>query len=62
MSLFIFTKAIFEGKQIKLYNKGDMVRDFTYIDDVTEAIFKLVNISTTKIMILRIILKFSILV
>ena len=47
MSLFIFTKAIFEGKQIKLYNKGDMVRDFTYIDDVTEAIFKLVNINIT---------------
>ena len=46
MSLFIFTKAIFEGEQIKLYNKGDMVRDFTYIDDVTEAILKLVNIST----------------
>ena len=41
MSLFIFTKAIFEGKQIEIYNKGDMVRDFTYVDDVTEAIIKL---------------------
>jgi UDP-glucuronate 4-epimerase len=34
MAAYIFTKAIFEGKPIQLFNKGDMRRDFTYIDDI----------------------------
>ena len=34
MALFKFTKAILEGKEIKVFNKGDMLRDFTYIDDI----------------------------
>ena len=41
MALFIFTKAIFLGEQIDLYNNGNMRRDFTYIDDICEAIIKL---------------------
>lgn len=38
MALFIFTKSIIEGKPIKLFNMGKMVRDFTYIDDITKAL------------------------
>jgi UDP-glucuronate 4-epimerase len=36
MALFIFTKAILEGKPIEVYNHGNMQRDFTYIDDIVE--------------------------
>ena len=43
MSLFKFTKLISEGKKIDLYNNGDHVRDFTYIDDVISSIVKLLN-------------------
>lgn len=43
MSLFLFTKAIFESKVVKLFNKGDHVRDFTYIDDVVNSITKIVS-------------------
>ena len=42
MALFKFTKNIIEGKKINLFNKGNHIRDFTYIDDIVEAIFKLV--------------------
>ena len=42
MALFIFTKAIFEGRAIPLYNEGRMKRDFTYIDDVAEAVVRCV--------------------
>lgn len=38
MSAYIFTKAIFEGKPIHVFNKGDMQRDFTYIDDIVAGI------------------------
>ena len=41
MALFIFTKNILEGKAIKVFNHGDMRRDFTYVDDVVEGIYKL---------------------
>ncbi|MDC3141163.1 NAD-dependent epimerase/dehydratase family protein [Alphaproteobacteria bacterium] len=43
MALFLFTKAILEGKSIKIFNNGEMVRDFTYIDDVVESIYRLVR-------------------
>ena len=43
MALFIFTRAILEGKPIRLFNGGDMLRDFTYIDDITEAVVKIVE-------------------
>ena len=43
MAIFLFTKAIVEGVPIKLFNNGDMLRDFTYIDDVTQAIARLIG-------------------
>jgi UDP-glucuronate 4-epimerase len=42
MALFIFTKAILEGKPIDIYNEGKMKRDFTYVDDIVESISRLV--------------------
>ncbi len=41
MALFIFTKAILEGKPIPLFNGGDMRRDFTYISDIVTGLVKL---------------------
>jgi UDP-glucuronate 4-epimerase len=41
MALFIFTKAILEGKAIDVYNNGKMKRDFTYVDDIVEGIARL---------------------
>jgi UDP-glucuronate 4-epimerase len=40
MALFLFTKAILEGKPIEIYNHGKMIRDFTYIDDIVEGIVR----------------------
>lgn len=42
MALFLFTKAILEGKPIDVYNNGNMKRDFTYIDDIVEGITRLI--------------------
>ena len=39
MAPMIFAKSIIEGKEINIFNYGDMVRDFTYIDDIVDAIF-----------------------
>ncbi|TNV13801.1 NAD-dependent epimerase [Buttiauxella sp. B2] len=44
MALFKFTRAIVEGKSIDVYNHGEMRRDFTYIDDIAEAIVRLQNV------------------
>ena len=38
MSAYLFTKAIFEGRPIRVFNRGDMRRDFTYIDDVVSGV------------------------
>jgi UDP-glucuronate 4-epimerase len=38
MSAFIFTKAIFEGRPIRIFNHGDMRRDFTFIDDIVAGV------------------------
>ncbi|MCZ2258636.1 NAD-dependent epimerase [Sporosarcina sp. G11-34] len=43
MALFKFTKNIIEGKPIDVYNNGDMMRDFTFVDDIVEAISRLVE-------------------
>jgi len=40
MAMFIFTKAIFEGRPIQVFNHGNMQRDFTYIDDIVDGIVK----------------------
>jgi UDP-glucuronate 4-epimerase len=42
MALFIFTKAMIEGKTIDVYNFGKMSRDFTYVDDIVEGITRLI--------------------
>ncbi len=42
MALFIFTKAILEGKPVDIYNFGKMKRDFTYVDDIVQGIVRLV--------------------
>ncbi len=41
MALFLFTKAILAGKTIDVFNYGKMRRDFTYVDDIVEGIFRL---------------------
>jgi len=38
MAIFLFTKAISEGKSINVFNNGEMLRDFTYIDDIVNGI------------------------
>jgi UDP-glucuronate 4-epimerase len=38
MAAYLFTKAIFAGEPIKLFNRGDMRRDFTYIDDIVAGV------------------------
>lgn len=43
MALFIFTKAIMEGRPIEIFNNGLMSRDFTYIDDIIEGIVRLID-------------------
>ena len=48
MSLFKFTKSIYENKKIELYNNGNHIRDFTYISDVVEAILKILNLNNKK--------------
>ena len=47
MALFKFTKSIIEGKPIDVFNKGDMSRDFTYIDDLVTGICLLVDTRPT---------------
>lgn len=42
MALFLFTKAIIDGKPIDVFNNGKMRRDFTYVDDIVESIARLV--------------------
>jgi UDP-glucuronate 4-epimerase len=43
MAMWLFTAAIMEGRPIKLFNKGQMRRDFTYVDDVVESVVRLVD-------------------
>jgi UDP-glucuronate 4-epimerase len=43
MALFKFTKAIIQNKKIDVYNRGNMYRDFTYIDDIVEGVCSLIN-------------------
>jgi UDP-glucuronate 4-epimerase len=42
MAYYKFTTAILRGEAIKLYNNGDMARDFTYIDDIIEGVVRLI--------------------
>jgi UDP-glucuronate 4-epimerase len=43
MAMWLFTAAILAGKPIRLFNNGDMRRDFTYVDDVVESVVRLVE-------------------
>ncbi|MFD1861991.1 NAD-dependent epimerase [Planococcus chinensis] len=43
MALFMFTKNIIEGKPINVYNNGEMMRDFTFVDDIVESISRLIE-------------------
>lgn len=43
MALFLFTKAIIEGKPIEVFNHGNMVRDFTYVDDIVQGLTRVVD-------------------
>jgi UDP-glucuronate 4-epimerase len=43
MSYFLFTKAILAGEPIQVFNYGEMERDFTYVDDIVEAIVRLID-------------------
>ncbi len=44
MALFKFTRAMLAGEQIDVYNRGQMSRDFTYIDDIAEAIVRIQDV------------------
>ena len=43
MALFLFTKAILEGRTIDVFNHGQMIRDFTYIDDIAEGVVRVLD-------------------
>ncbi len=47
MALFLFTKAIVEDKPINVFNYGKMLRDFTYIDDIIEGVYRVMNNTAT---------------
>lgn len=47
MALFLFAKAILEGRAIDIYNHGKMVRDFTYIDDIVEGVVRVADKTAT---------------
>ncbi len=43
MALFLFTKAILEGRPIEVFNHGQMRRDFTYVDDIVEGVIRVLD-------------------
>ena len=43
MALFLFTKAILEGRPIDVFNYGKMQRDFTYVDDIVEGVIRVMD-------------------
>jgi UDP-glucuronate 4-epimerase len=43
MAMFLFTKAIIDGKPIQVFNNGNMERDFTYVDDIVDGVVRVVN-------------------
>jgi UDP-glucuronate 4-epimerase len=43
MALFLFTKAILDGRPIDVFNHGNMTRDFTYIDDIVEGVVRVLD-------------------
>ncbi len=47
MALFLFTRAIMAGEPIKVFNKGQMQRDFTYVDDIVEGVVRVTDKTAT---------------
>ena len=47
MALFLFTKAISNDEPIKIFNKGNMRRDFTYVDDIVEGVIRVIDSSAS---------------
>ena len=47
MALFLFTKGILAGEPIPVFNEGQMVRDFTYIDDIAEGVVRALDTTAT---------------
>lgn len=45
MAPYLFTQAVYQGQPIKLFNGGDLWRDFTYIDDIVEAVVRLIPVA-----------------
>jgi UDP-glucuronate 4-epimerase len=43
MALFLFTKAILAGEHINIFNNGNMIRDFTFIDDIVEGVIRVAD-------------------
>ena len=43
MALFLFTKAMLKGEPIQIFNNGEMVRDFTFVDDIVESMIRLIH-------------------
>ena len=43
MALFLFTKAILEGRPIDVFNHGNMLRDFTFVDDIVEGVVRVLD-------------------
>ena len=43
MALFLFTKAALEGRSIDVFNHGEMLRDFTYVDDIVEGVTRIID-------------------
>lgn len=43
MAYFLFTRAILEGKPIRIYNFGNMIRDFTYVDNIIEGVIRVID-------------------
>tara|TARA_R100000935_G_scaffold58746_1_gene97460 strand:+ start:2940 stop:3956 length:1017 start_codon:yes stop_codon:yes gene_type:complete len=48
MAMFLFTDAILNDRPIKVFNNGDLERDFTYIDDIVDGVFKIINKNITE--------------
>ena len=47
MALFLFTKAMLEGRAIDVFNHGRMIRDFTYVDDIAEGVVRVLDRTAT---------------
>jgi UDP-glucuronate 4-epimerase len=47
MALFLFTRAMLEGREIEIFNHGQLIRDFTYVDDIVEGVIRVLDKAAT---------------